>query len=306
MSVATAAPGAVGDAGPVDVPTLADQWGALASAALLGTARRPPPPPLPGVLCDLLADRLAGDDASEALDQVAVLTVVRRAGVRPNPATAALLPCPDDPRPPTPPAASARLAGLLTEWPMLVDEWLHCAADQQWRLSAETAVVLLERFRGDPPRRARVVALAGPLADWLTQLWPDVLAPGRASRVDSVPPGGASGPAGSPGPSASDPPTIPDDIVELAALPPDELAAALAARLESNQLGTRNRASLLRFVGALPVEALPSIAERLLRAGSNADTMGLALTLADLARTRLDLRAELRRPTPAPDTGTSA
>ena len=63
---------------PAEVPSLADQWDALASSALLGTARRPPPPPLAGVLCDLLADRPSGDDASEALDQVALLTVSPR------------------------------------------------------------------------------------------------------------------------------------------------------------------------------------------------------------------------------------
>ena len=62
----------------------------------------------------------------------------------------------------------------------------------------------------------------------------------------------------------------------------------------------------MQFVGALPVEALPPIADRLLRAGSNPDTMGLALTLADLARTRLDLRAELARPNPPPDRASTA
>jgi hypothetical protein len=129
--------------------------------------------------------------------------------------------------------------------------------------------------------------LAGPLADWLTELWPEVLAPRRSAAASPLPPAGA--PAG-------DQPTIPDDIVELAALAPVDLAEALAGRLESNQLGTRNRASLVRFVSLLPVDALEPMAERLLRAGTNPDTMGLALTLADLARTRLDLRAELARP----------
>ncbi len=271
--------------------TLADQWDALASSALLGTARRPPPTPLPGVLCDLLADRPAGDDASEALDQVAVLTVVRRAGVRPNAAAPSLVPCPDDQRPATPPAASARLVDLLTQWPILVDEWLQCAAEQRWRLSPETAVLLLERFRTDPPRRARVVSLAGPLADWLTELWPEVLAPRRPAAAGSS--------AAADGAGADERP-LPDDIAELAALQPAEVADAVANRLETRQLGNRNRASLVQLVSALPVEALGPLAERLARAGSHPDTMGLALTLADLARTRLDLRAELARP-PLPD-----
>jgi hypothetical protein len=271
------------------VPTLADQWAALASSALLGTARRPPPTPLPGVLCDLLADRPASDDASEALDQVALLTVVRRAGVRPNAAAAPLVRCPDDPRPPTPPVATARLIAVLEEWPNLVDEWLQCAAEQRWRLSPETAVLLLERFRADPPRRARVAVLAGPLAEWLTELWPEVLAPRRPAG------GGSSRPTAALSP---DQPPLPDDIAELAALPPADVAEALAARLETRQFGTRNRASLVQLVSGLPVEALPPLAERLLRAGSNPDTMGLALTLADLAPTRLNLRAELARPVP--------
>jgi hypothetical protein len=62
----------------------------------------------------------------------------------------------------------------------------------------------------------------------------------------------------------------------------------------------------VQFVGALPVDALRPIAERLLRAGSNPDTMGLALTLADLAHTRLDLRAELARRNPPPDPASTA
>jgi hypothetical protein len=262
--------------------TLADHWSSLATTALLGTDRRPLPPAPSGPVAELLADHPPADAAQSVLDQVGLLAAVRRAGLRPHAAQPPLVPCPPDPRPVCPVPAVRRLEKLLVEWPHLVDEWLARATSGGWSLPAEVTVALLSRYRADPPRRAVVAGLAGELADWLAPLFPAELAP---RRVPSKAQAGAA--------PAPEPEPLPEDIVRLAQLSPDELATTLAAALARGLYANRHRAVLVRLVSMLPIGHLVPLSGALERAGTNPDTMGLALTLADLARTRFELTREL-------------
>lgn len=258
--------------------TLAEQWAALVSAALLGTDRRPAPPAPPGPLADLTPGGIDVDDGSAVLDQIAMITAMRRAGVRPAPAAALLVPAPEDARPLCGTAAVDRLHDLLAEWPQLVDQWLELLERSGRRLPPDVAVDLLARWRNDPRRRAAVAEAAGPVTEWLVELFPDELAPGRPSR-----------PARSP----SAPPPLPRDVASLAELDAGELAATLAGGLERGGFGVRHRAPLVQLLIDLPAERLAGLPEVLERAGTNPTTMGLALLLADLARTRLSMIEEL-------------
>jgi hypothetical protein len=262
-------------ASPTTSGSLADYWGALATCALLGTDRHPRPDPPPGAARSLEADHPPPDDAVAVLDQIALLTTVRRAGLRPSPAVARLEPCPADHRPVCPPAGAAVLARVLADWPQLLDEWLARLDAGGWRLPPELACALLAQCRNDA-RRPVIAALAGPVAGWITGLFPGEFAP-RPPR--STPP-------------APEPP-LPDDIAALARLTPDELATTLASGLERGVLTGRHRPLLVRLVCELPADHLGPLASALSRAGSNPDTMGLALTLSDLAQTRLELIREL-------------
>lgn len=252
-----------------------DHWGRLATAALLGTDRRGAPEPPPGPLADAVARLAPADDAESVLAQVALLGAARRAGLRAAAPVAELAPCPPDDRPVCPPAAAARLPMLLEHAPTLVDEWLDRVDRAGYRLPPDLAATLLARHRADA-RRALVERATGPLAAWLTGLFPDTLAPPRG-RV----------------PTPVEPPPLPADLAELVARPAPEIAAALAGGLADGRLGARLRAPLVQLVSRLRPSTLGPVAEALSRAGTNPATLGLALTLADLARTRAAMIAEL-------------
>ncbi len=260
--------------------SLADHWSGLATTALLGSGRRPVPDAPTGAVADLVTDRTGVDPAESVLDQVALLAAARRAGLRPNPAVPLLVPCPVDPRPVCPPAAVRRLPQLLAEWPHLVDEWARCVGLGGWSLPPEVVVALLARFRGDPDRRAAIAGLAGEMTTWLAELFPHELAPSRPSARAA----GVVAPPDVP---------IPEDIARLGTLAPAELAATLAGALQRGRFTNRHRASLVRFVSAVPVDHLGPLVEALARSATNPDTMGLTFTLGDLAKTRLDLIREL-------------
>lgn len=264
-------------------PSWQEHWSELATAALLGTDRRPAPAPLPGPLADAVARLAPLDDAESVLTQVALVAAGRRAGVRPAAPVAELAPCAADPRPPCPPAAARRLGELVEHWPSLVDEWLDVVVAQGYRLPPALAVTLLARHRADG-RRALVVRAAGPVADWVAGLFPAELGPPRSpSRA-----------------AASEPVPLPADLAELLARPAPEVAERLAHGLVTGRLGVRLRPALVQLVGALAAPALPVVADALARAGTNPATMGLALSLADLARTRAAMLAELGAPPGAP------
>jgi hypothetical protein len=245
--------------------TYEDHWGELAGAALLGTDRRSAPEPLGGPMAGFIAP----------LDQVAALAALRRAGLRPGPAAPPLITPPVDLRPVCLEAASRRLHEIIEQWPVLIDEWLRLARAGGWRLAPELVPTMLQRFRTDGRRRSAVIELAGPVADWLVEL-------------DLAPIGGGK-------PAAPDldlpPPT--GDLAPLWALPGDQLAAALLDGLTRAQLANRHRPVLVRLICEVPVERLAPVIDALSRAATNAATMGLALTLADLAQIRATMIQEL-------------
>lgn len=266
-----------------DVVSWRDHWGRLATAALLGTDRRGAPAPPPGPLADAVARLAPADDAESVLVQVALLGAARRAGMRPAPPVATLAPCPDDDRPLVPAAAAARLPDLFQHAPSLVDEWLDRVDRAGYRLPPELTATLLARYRADA-RREVVVRAAGPLADWLAGLFPTTYAAPRGRL-----------------PAPVEPPPLPTDFAALIPLPADEIAATLAEGLSGGHLGVRLKAPLVQLISRLRPSALPPVAEALSRAGTNPATLGLALTLADLARTRAAMIAELAgQPAPAP------
>jgi hypothetical protein len=314
-------------------PTLADHWAALVSAALLGTDRRPPPP-APAALGswpsgpdeptalgswssgpdEPLAPTAppgraphSGDDATDVLDQVAALTVMRRAGIRAEPAPPMLQACDPDERPVCPPAAARRLGELLEAWPVLVDEWLERLDEAGHRLPPEHVAALLAGHRVDPARRARVASAAGPLAQWITDLFPELLAPRRAAvapthrRSNGTAPGGAarglaSGQVTAPDPVADAPGDLSPDLVPLLAVDADELARALVEGLDRGRWLPRHRPLLARLVCRVDPAALPRLVDALGGEVRTPSAVHLAADLADLARTRADMLAELTAP----------
>ncbi|MGD9703553.1 MAG: hypothetical protein AB7Q42_01795 [Acidimicrobiia bacterium] len=263
------------------VASLADHWTGLVSTALLGTERRAAPASIGSPLDELTRMRGQHDDADLVLDRVASITVMRRAGLRPGPIVPGLLPAPDDSRPVCRPAAVERLHDLLDQWPVLVDQWLAELDRGGWRLPPDAAVELLGRWRNEPARRAVVHHLAGPIAEWLVELFPEQLAPRHGGKV------------GATGADDANHRPLPPDVAPLAALDARSLAAALASGLEQGLLGVRHRPALIALLLQVAPERLAPVADALERAGTNPTTMGLALSLADLARTRLAMIEEL-------------
>lgn len=278
--------------------TLADHWNQLASIALLGADRRPVPAAPNGDI-EALLDRLdhldrldRPDPARLLLVQVAAMSAARRAGLRPNPALAMLHPAPGEQRPVCPPLLTARLGAVLTEWPDLLEEWLDGVDASGWRLTPDSAVGLLTRLRVNGALRDKTIALTGPLATWLFELFPAQFRASKPSKPPT-PPTALTAPvqrlvdAG---------PPIPADIVDLLDIAePAALADELAKRLQTGAVGNRNRASLQQLVRQLDKVFLGPVAAALERAATNPNTMGLALSLGDLARFRLTMIQEFDR-----------
>lgn len=261
-------------------PSLAEHWDELVGAALLGTDRRDPPPPV-AVLHDLVADTARTAPSERMLAQVAACTAVRRAAFLPGPALPRLAPPPEDQRPICPSAATARWHHLTTSWPVLEDEWTIALIRQSWRAAPELVPALLRRHRTDAVRRARVRQAAGALADWLVDLLPE-LAPGRGLAdpdpldVDALPvlP-------------------IPPELHALLEAPGHEVGTALAAGLDSGTFVHAHRGVLVNVVARTRPAALVPIAEHLELLDTSSPGHGTASLLADLARTRLQMLGEL-------------
>ena len=249
--------------------TLAEQWSAIATVALLGADRRLVPAALPGPIADLVEGVRPAGPAEMLMTQAAALTTIRRAGVRPGPVLPPLLAPLVDTRPVCPTQALDRLGAILAEWPELTGEWLGLVRAGGWRLPGDIAAGLLARFRGVPAMRATVAQLTGDTADWLAELFPDALAPRGPQRP---PAGGEAVPPGR---------------------PIDMDPATIVAGLESGELTPRHRSLLIHAVCSYEPALLAPLAAGLARAGTNPNTMGLALSLADLARTRYEMILEL-------------
>ena len=263
----------------VPAATLAQHWAALATASLLGTDRRRPPALPPGPLDDLLAAAAVADDAEATLNQVVALTAVRRAGLRPAPPVAVLQAPAADTRPACPAAAVGRLPELLQHWPMLVVEWLQLLDRGGFQLPREHLVALLQRERTDPMARALVERVAGPVAAWLIELFPELAERARAGPAPAEDPAAIVG--------------LPADLAALVASPADGFVAGLVEGLTLGTLANRHRPLLVRVVCQAPPHLLAPLAEALASASPRAETIGLADTLAELARARHEMIAEL-------------
>lgn len=272
--------------------TLADHWSALATSALLGADRRTAPPAPVGPLEDLAVDRADAEPAERLLDAVAMLSAMRRAGVLPG-APAAPLPLPvDDRRPECPARAVLRLYRLLDEWPHLLLEWVETVQRQGWRLPPDVAALLLGRRRTAADVRAAAVLAAGPLGTWLAQVLPDEFESGvaRGSKQSADGKQSAGGKQG--GAQAPEVP-LPAAMVRRSDETPDEFAARVARALASATLKHIHRPALVRMVSALPLDHLRPFVAALSRAATHPETMGLVVSLSDLAQFRWDLHEEL-------------
>lgn len=140
----------------------------LASAALLGTARRPPPT---GALTSAVAaavDRLDNDPALVLLESAALDTAFARGGVLPDHAE---LPEPadDDPRALLPRAAAERLTQLLRDRSHFLPEWLGAAAPSDYRAPDVLCAQLLDFAAGHADVREPLLRLAGTRGRWLAE-----------------------------------------------------------------------------------------------------------------------------------------
>ena len=162
--------------------TLGDYWREMVTVALLGTDRRDPPVPPPGGLADLAADDPQPTPSQRLLQQVAGCAVAQRAGVLPGVSAQLLAPPDDDPRPVTPPVASATWRRVIADWPVLEDEWVLAVVSSGRRLAPELVVPLLARHRADATRHARVLVAAGPLGQWMIEWSPRLACAAKRSE----------------------------------------------------------------------------------------------------------------------------
>lgn len=260
--------------------TIADRWQEMLTVALLGTDRREPPRPAVGLLADLAADEPRPTASQRLLQQAAATTVVRRAGIRPAPAEPPFAAPADDPRPITPPASTGTWRRIVNDWPVLEDEWLLAIVLTGRRVAPELVGPLLARHRTDIVRRARVFAAAGPLAAWLVDHQPHLAASGRRAPDPEL--------LG----ELPDLPTLPELSARLhdsATAAADAMTAALAERVPLNA----RRPVLVNFVARVAPTSLPLLAERLDRFDPSSPAIGLAFALADMARLRHRMLAEL-------------
>ncbi|MFJ4583959.1 DUF5691 domain-containing protein [Streptomyces echinatus] len=149
-------------------------WEELVTAALLGTDRRAPARLTPG--------RTA---PAALLDAAAVMTVRRRAGLRPARAAQRPEPAPGDPRPALPAPAAHRLTTLLADRSggagsgrrgsspdlmELLPQWLATANAHGYAAPPQALPALLDAARGRTDLRPAALAFAGPRALWLARL----------------------------------------------------------------------------------------------------------------------------------------
>ena len=148
-------------------------WEGLLSTALVGTARRPPPP-------SLALDFAVGPDASEdaaalLLTEAAVLSAYRRAGRLPGEAPRNLpAPAVPDDRPSCSPTAVEVLElSLSGQVPipggvaLLAGQWLEAAARVDCRIPARLLPRLLELGSVNPGLQAALRTVVGPRGRWL-------------------------------------------------------------------------------------------------------------------------------------------
>lgn len=260
-----------------------DYWEQLVGAALLGTDRRDPPQPPPGMLADLAADNPQPAPAERLLQQVAATVAVRRAGLRPSPAATPIHAPPDDDRPVIAAAAADTWRRIVTDWPVLEDEWLLNIAATNHRVLPELIEPLLTRHRNDPVRHARVRLAAGVLADWLIGLQPH-LDTTSATR-----------------PAADAVVTLPElavspDLQPLLIAPAHMVIDTLVAACAAGEFGPPHRGVLVNLVARTTPASLQPLAESLAATNPDSPSIGIALALADLAALRHHMLAQRGAP----------
>lgn len=279
--------------------TLDTHWVALVSAAVLGTDRRDPPEAPLGDLSDLAADDRRADPAGRLLQQAAAVTVARRAGLCPAEAVVSdgsAGPVPFDDRPITPPLATQTLRCIVSDWPVLEDEWLLAVVARGYRLAPELVVDVLHRHRGDPVRHARARLAAGPLGEWMLARSPRLRVVSR--RV--APPAEVS--------------SLPElavtpDLAALLAVGPDEplspsgtplletAESLLVDPLREGRFGPAHRPVLVHALARVHPGLLAHLEPRLAAIPDDVDSNPaghlLALSLLDLVRRRATMLTEL-------------
>lgn len=262
------------------VMTLDDYWREMVTVALLGTDRRDPPSPPVGGLADLAADDPQPTPSQRLLQQVAGCAVAQRAGVLPGASAQVIAPPDDDPRPLTPPAATATWRRILSDWPVLEDEWVLTVIHSGRRLAPELVGPLLARYRTDATRHARALVAAGPLGKWMIEWSPRLACTAKTRAVME-----AIG-----------------ELPELAIMPdllpvlwatPEQAAHTLAGGLSSGVFGISHRAVLINLVARVNPASLPALAEAIGHVDPSLPAIGLAFALADLARLRQQMLTEL-------------
>ena len=274
-------------------PGVEAHWAELVTGALLGTDRRDPPEAVP-VLRDLVADTASTSPSERMLAQVAACTAVRRAGLRPGPPRAPLVPPEPDERPVCPPAAVRRWHHVVAAWPVLEDEWMAELLANGWRAAPELVPAILGRARTDPARWRRALAASGSLGAWLVDLLPE-LAPTRGSSSSVV--------TAATEPSVwSDLPVLPmpPELAALVAAQGGRVAAAIGHGIESGRFGASHRAVLVNLVARVAPATLTPIERTLAAIDPMTAGYGIAAALVDLAATRRRMREELAPPTADP------
>jgi hypothetical protein len=217
------------------------------------------------------------------LQQVAGCAVARRAGVLPGAGAQTLAPPDEDQRPMTPPLASATWRRVVTDWPVLEDEWMLAVIQSGRRVAPELVVPILARHRTDPTRHARALVAAGPLGKWMIDWSPRLRCSAKTRPVME-----AIG-----------------ELPELAIMPellpvlwasPKQAAHTIAGGLSTGVFNVSHRAVLVNVVARINPSSLPEISEAIGRIDPSQPTIGLAFALADMARLRHQMLVELETP----------
>lgn len=265
---------------PVAVGVQADldaTWHQLVTAALLGTDRRPPPIPADGPVGDLVADAVRPNDAARMLAAVAAVAAARRSAFVPGPALPALRPPRRDDRPWCSADCVSTWRTVVAEWPVLEDEWVLAVIDGGLAVPPDAAAELLLRHRSDTVRRARAALAVGPVAAWLGEHVPGLApATGGTAPVEAVT-------------SLPDLP-VPPDLAELLSADAHTFVRRLVPGVAGGTFGRSHRAVLVNLLARCRPAVLVETADAFEGTG-----VGLALALADLARLRARMLAELGR-----------
>jgi hypothetical protein len=169
---------------------------------------------------------------------------------------------------------------VIAEWPVLEDEWFVTAIHAGRRPQPDVLVAALARHRTDPVRRARVAAAAGPVAAWVTDH-----VPALAARTD----------ARVPAETVTSLPelAVPPDLAALLDADAVTVVAALRPSCDSGRFGAAHRGVLVNLLARCRPDVLGDVAAALDATDAMSPSAGLALSLADLARTRARMLAEL-------------